>query len=160
MCRTQPPSSKLDFSKESYLDHSTHLGSPLSIHTHQTSWKYLDRGQRCARKRNLKRAFWRQNPISGSNFDKCHLSGDLPVYDRTKIQENRWVICNSTPSIATFKPTLPTAQRHSAVTQAIYIWETVCTGQMIQRVVRVDGICGSGQIGTVKTGWVENAGVW
>jgi len=24
---------------------------------------------------------------------------------------------------------------------------------------RVDGICGSGQIGTVKTGWVENAGV-
>jgi len=24
---------------------------------------------------------------------------------------------------------------------------------------RVDGICGGGQIGTVKTGWVENAGV-
>jgi len=24
---------------------------------------------------------------------------------------------------------------------------------------RVDGICGSGQIGTVKTWWVENAGV-
>jgi len=50
----------------------------------------------------------------------------FPVYYPIKFQECRstrgWAICDSTFSISlpTFKPTLPAAQRHSAVMQAIY----------------------------------------
>jgi len=53
-----------------------------------------------------------------SRFQFWQLSsfGDLPIYEPTKFHENRltlgWVICNSTFSIPTFKPTLPTAQWH------------------------------------------------
>jgi len=49
---------------------------------------------------------------------------ELPVYDPTKLQENRSMhssaIRDLTFSMPTFKPTLPTAQWHSAIMQAIY----------------------------------------
>jgi len=70
--------------------------------------------------KNLKRALWRRNSTSGSSSDKYHISGIfLPMCDPTKFQGNRstrgLVICDSTFSIPTFKPALPTALRHSAV---------------------------------------------
>jgi len=72
-------------------------------------------------RRNSKRALWRRNSTSGSSSDKCHLSGTFLYMILQNFQKNRstrgLVICDSTFSIPTFrpKPTLPTAQWHSAV---------------------------------------------
>jgi len=111
------------FSKESYLDKSTHLGSPMSTYPPnfvKTPWS----GQRYAPKTKFE-----MDPLAAEfyfrfQFWQVSSFGDLPVYDPTKFQEYRsmcgWVICDSNFSIPTFKPTLPTTQRHSAVMQAIY----------------------------------------
>jgi len=83
----------------------------------------LIRGKDMPPKQNSKRAFQRRNS-SIFNFDKRMSSfGDLPMYHRTKFQENHlthgWIL-SWFSSLLTFKPLLPTAWRHSAVMHFIY----------------------------------------
>jgi len=114
---------QIGFLKETCLDHSTSWDTHY-LHAHQISWKYRDWGQRFAFKTKFETGslaaefyvqfqFWQMSPFR-----------DFRMYDPTKFQENHstrgWVICYSTFSIPTFKPTLPVAERYSAITQAIY----------------------------------------
>jgi len=112
---------QIGFSKELYLDHSTHLGSPLF--TYQPNFR--DRGQRYAPKTKFETGRLPAEFYFRFQFWQVSSFGDLPAYHATKFYENRttmhdWVICDSTFSVLTFKRTLPTAQRHSAIMQAIY----------------------------------------
>jgi len=114
---------QIEFSKESYLDHSTHLGSPLSTYPPHFVTISLAVAQICPEYEI------QTGPLVAEfyfrfQFWQVSAFGDLPVYDPTKFQENRstrgWVLCDSAFSIPNFIPTLSTAQRHSAVTQAAY----------------------------------------
>jgi len=116
---------QIGFSKEMRLDNSTPWGRKLITYI-PTKFrkKYLDRGQRYAPKTKFKTGPLHAEFYFRFRFWQMSSFGDLPVYDFTKFQENRstrgWVICNSTFSMLTFKPTLPAAQRHSALMQVIY----------------------------------------
>jgi len=60
-------------------------------------------------KRNSKPTLWRQNSISGFNFDNCHLSGTLLciiVQNSKKIAQRTAELLRFNLSLPTFKPTL------------------------------------------------------
>jgi len=118
---------QIGFLKETCLDHSTPWGRSLSTYSSnfvKTSWSGTEI---CPQDEILNRPLVAEFYFR-FQFWQVSSFGDLPVYDTTKFQENRStrssVICNSTFSISTFKPTLPMAQRHSTVMQAIY-WSPI-----------------------------------
>jgi len=89
-----------------------HIWGAHCLHTHQTAWKYLDRGQRYAPKTKFEIGPLVAEFYFRFQFGQVSSFGDFPTYDPTKFPENRstrgWVTCDSVFSIATFKPTLPT----------------------------------------------------
>jgi len=112
---------QIGFTKEMYLEHSTHGGSQSSTYP-PNFIKICYLGQRYVPIINLKPALWRQNLISGFGFDNFCLSGTFLCI----IEQNFKKIAQHTAELLRFNFSLqdylytPTAQRHSAGMQAIY----------------------------------------
>jgi len=122
MCGTWPPSEKMDMQRNRIWT-IPHIWKVHFLYIHKISEKYLDWGHKYAPKTKFKTGRLATDFYFQFQFWQVSSFGNLPVYDRTKRQENcskrGWVIRNLTFSIPTLKPTLPTAQRHSAVMQAV-----------------------------------------
>jgi len=108
---------QIGFSKETCLDHSTPWGSSLPIYSLnfvKISWS----GAEICPKMKFKTGPLVAEFYFQLKFWQLSSFGDLPVYGPSKFQKNRsmcsWVICDSTFSIPTCKPTLPMAQCHHA----------------------------------------------
>jgi len=97
------PSSKLDF-KEIVFGPFHTFGEPIV---------YIST---MPRKRNSKRALWRRNSTSGSNFDKCHRSGTflcMILQNFKKIAQRAAELYKPTIHLFLYLPTNLHCQRHN-----------------------------------------------
>jgi len=124
MCGTWPLSTKLYF-RRNRIWTIPHIWESIVYIPTKFRESTLIAGRDMPPKRNTLRALWRRNYTSGSNFDTYHLSWTFMcmILQNTKKSLNArlsYMRFHSSCAYYTFKPTLPTAQRHSAVMQAVY----------------------------------------